>query len=284
MEAEAQAEIDWCYTRSRDMWKDVTTVRAIRPAMSSAISAEKESQHRVRRASSSAAAFWAAKHDQIQIIQRDEAYGFDSVGVQAFGGGCCTCQRGMAGAPGQTGRDGVEGQEGNPGQFGGRGDDVPIKQEYLKKFPEQCPCESPNGPTGPEGVRGSLGQPGSAGKLGENGLQGDVGEIGAAGQPGNGGQEGRLGAPGGPGSLIEAESAPTGRPGQVGPPGGIGQIGSPGLIGKDGDNGAPGLIGDQGRLGNLGPNGGPGEQGEDGDKGEFGSCNECAPARLAPGY
>jgi predicted nucleic acid-binding protein len=61
MEANAQMEIEWCYKRSRDMWRDVTHVRQARPADSLAIMAARQAQHRARRsAASSAAAFWAS--------------------------------------------------------------------------------------------------------------------------------------------------------------------------------------------------------------------------------
>ena len=51
MEAEAQAEMDWCYSRSRAMWKDVSVARNLNgEPTAAAITAHKQAGHREQRA------------------------------------------------------------------------------------------------------------------------------------------------------------------------------------------------------------------------------------------
>ena len=51
MEAEAQAEMDWCYSRSRAMWKDVSVARNLNgDPTAAAITARKQAGHREQRA------------------------------------------------------------------------------------------------------------------------------------------------------------------------------------------------------------------------------------------
>ena len=47
MEAEAQAEIDWCYTTSKGMWKSVSAVREVNGAQ---VVAHKQAEHAGRQA------------------------------------------------------------------------------------------------------------------------------------------------------------------------------------------------------------------------------------------
>ena len=70
-----------CYGRSRDMWRDVVSIRSLKPAFSKVIAETKESQHRQRRASA-AARFFASNFEQFQY--RDDAVegDFESLGVQ----------------------------------------------------------------------------------------------------------------------------------------------------------------------------------------------------------
>jgi hypothetical protein len=49
MEAEAQAEMDWCYSRSRAMWKDVSVARNLNgEPTAAAITAHKQAGHRLQ--------------------------------------------------------------------------------------------------------------------------------------------------------------------------------------------------------------------------------------------
>jgi hypothetical protein len=41
---------------------------------------------------------------------------------------------------------------------------VPLSDAFKKKFPEQCPCDSPKGPNGEAGAKGDNGAPGKPDK------------------------------------------------------------------------------------------------------------------------
>ena len=150
MEANAQMELDWCYARSRDMWRDVAQVRKVRPSSTLAVMAAREARHRQARQArpGTAAAFWASSQqlsnnrDLLKddpFVRRDNPVTtVEDLAERAVAtGGCCTCARGPPGPPGPPGSNGADGSEGNPGDFGPPGDAVPLKDEYKKKFPPQ---------------------------------------------------------------------------------------------------------------------------------------------------
>jgi len=262
MEAEAQADMDWCYSRSRAMWKDVSVARGNLgngDAAAAAITAHKQAGHRIQQR----AVFFQ---------------------VSTSGGSCCTCQRSPPGPAGKPGPDGRDGGDGNPGDFGPPGESVALTDAMKKQFPEQCPCDSPKGPNGEAGMKGDNGAPGKAGPQGPAGDKGGAGPPGDKGPAGGDGKPGDKGAAGGEGKVTDGAPGPDGAPGKGGPKGAPGGDGKPGPDGKGGDNGKPGDQGPAGAAGKGGDNGGAGAPGGAGDKGAKGSCAACPPARLAPGY
>uniref|UniRef100_A0A914V8B5 Nematode cuticle collagen N-terminal domain-containing protein n=2 Tax=Plectus sambesii TaxID=2011161 RepID=A0A914V8B5_9BILA len=92
-----QNEVDFCKTRSRDMWKEMVQLQAFTGGQSSARAA------------------------------RQAGYGGDRAEVNAgpgpSSGSCCQCQVGAPGPPGPPGRDGRPGAPGRPGNPGPPGRD-----------------------------------------------------------------------------------------------------------------------------------------------------------------
>ena len=88
-----QNEVDFCKTRSRDMWREMVQVQA---ATGLPVVGAQGKQNRTRR-------------------QVAAGYGAESVGSppgtagNPTGGSCCTCQSGAPGPPGPPGRDGRPG-------------------------------------------------------------------------------------------------------------------------------------------------------------------------------
>lgn len=253
LEANAQTELDWCYTKSKEMYRDVMDVRA-------------NGKGGVGKLPEAAALLSQFGREKRQAS------------------GCCTCERGLPGPPGSAGRDGRDGSPGNAGELGPPGDPVQLRDEYLKKFPEQCPCEAPPGRDGEPGRPGFPGLPGDNGQPGNPGAPGEQGQPGDPGRDGSPGNPGPNGQPGDPGTLTAEKAGPPGEPGRPGPNGPPGNPGQPGSPGNNGDNGAPGEQGNPGFPGQPGSPGQPGGPGEGGDPGAAGSCDFCPPARLAPGY
>lgn len=79
---------------------------------------------------------------------------------------CCTCQRGPPGLPGPPGQDAPDGLDGSVGDIGLPGPIAQAPLEYFKRYPDQCPCDAPQGPPGPPGRRGSPGPMGDSGQPG----------------------------------------------------------------------------------------------------------------------
>lgn len=70
------------------MWRDVVTVRNLRPAAAAAITAEREARHK-RGASPHALAFAARVADTARY--RDDPYTFPDAGVQSFSASSSSC-------------------------------------------------------------------------------------------------------------------------------------------------------------------------------------------------
>lgn len=264
LEAEVQSELDYCRSRSRDMWKEVAEIHG---------AAEHGSAEGLANALT-----MIKTADPIMDIgplrKKRQSY---------VEGACCTCHQGSAGAPGVAGVDGVDGFPGDDGAPGEPGRPAELNYNPLDLIPPQCPCEADPGPQGNAGTKGPTGPPGSPGPDGENGQPGPAGPPGPQGPPGPPGSAGQPGPNGPPGTTVDE----VGPPGQPGAPGSPGRPGQPGSAGDPGVAGAPGPQGEPGGPGNNGApgaDGNPGADGAPGEPGPKGSCEQCPPPRLAPGY
>jgi len=255
LQASVQGEVEFCKSRSRDMWKEMLDIhQGNGGSPSEGPETPFSAFMRVAR---------QTPHTEV--------------------GACCTCQRGPPGSAGEPGRDGGDGQNGKDGDKGGPGKDAD-KQEKLLPIPPQCDCMAKPGPAGPNGPKGSDGPPGDAGRPGGDGQPGPQGPPGPPGPNGGPGQAGAAGPKGEDGKLSPG---PKGNPGSAGGPGKVGAPGQPGRAGEPGKDGAPGAAGgpgDAGGPGGPGKAGAPGAAGDPGKNGPPGSCEHCPPARLAPGY
>jgi len=283
LEASVQTELDFCKTRSRDMWNEMMDIHVAGGQYDSARVARamvlsKENEMRMKRAAAHAAKF-LAKDQPLMAAKLPVAN--PSMAQQS--GGCCTCHRGPAGPPGPPGRDGGDGGNGSPGQPGERGDPAPSDKSLTDIFPKQCACEAPPGDQGPAGPKGPDGPAGDAGAAGGDGKAGEQGPKGAPGENGKAGANGQKGPAGDAGHTTTK----VGSAGAPGGPGRAGAAGAPGQAGPAGKDGQPGGAGPAGDAGPGGANGKAGPAGPDGDagkQGDPGSCTHCPPARLAPGY
>uniref|UniRef100_A0A0N5A2S5 Col_cuticle_N domain-containing protein n=1 Tax=Parastrongyloides trichosuri TaxID=131310 RepID=A0A0N5A2S5_PARTI len=253
MQTVMQNEVDFCRSRSGNVWKEVTRTQVF----------SKIAGGRFR---------------------RQAGYG-TSEGVEGFGyqGACCGCGQSGPGPQGAPGVDGRPGQDGEPGVPGRNGPDAaePVQAPAFD-FCFDCPT-GPAGPSGRPGPKGRPGQPGARGLPGQAGNPGPQGHQGPQGRPGARGFPGKAGPRGAPGIVREVEgpAGRPGRPGARGPAGPRGQPGAPGNAGRPGSKGGPG---NAGRPGSPGKPGQRGLDGQSGEQGEKGSCNHCPPPRTAPGY
>ncbi|KAK6766403.1 hypothetical protein RB195_025984 [Necator americanus] len=257
MQSVMQSEVDFCKSRSGNIWREVTRTQVLAKVSGGALRSRRQA-------------------------------GYTSAGVEgsfdsAPAGGCCGCgvsPAGPPGAPGPNGEDGADGQPGAPGKDGPDG--PPATPAPPHDFCFDCP-DGPVGPPGNPGPKGPPGNPGADGQPGAPGQAGTPGPQGPPGPPGNDGQPGNPGAPGAPGQLHEVPgpNGPPGPPGPQGPPGPDGQPGSDGQPGQPGPQGPPG---DNGAAGAPGQPGANGENGPDGETGPAGGCDHCPPPRTAPGY
>jgi len=255
LQASVQGEVEFCKSRSRDMWKEMLDIhQGNGGSPSEGPETPFSAFMRVAR---------QAPHTET--------------------GSCCTCQRGPPGPAGEPGKDAADGQPGKDGDKGGPGKDAG-KEEKLLPIPPQCECQAKPGPAGPVGPKGADGPPGEAGKVGGDGQPGPQGPPGPPGPPGANGLAGPVGAPGEAGKLSPGPKGPAGAPGPAGKAGAPGTPGKAGEPGKDGAPGAAGPTGDAGAPGGPGKVGAPGAPGDAGKAGPPGSCEHCPPARLAPGY
>ncbi|MFH4974781.1 hypothetical protein AB6A40_001490 [Gnathostoma spinigerum] len=289
LESSVQVDIDFCKARARDMWKEMLEIEtngkidSIR--MANILIAQRQIHKR-----DTLADFWERRmHDYelrdqpIKAVQDPPKESSSDAYVATYTGGCCTCQRGPPGPQGPPGRDGIDGVDGEPGPIGPPGPAAAAAPDPLSLFPNQCPCESPEGDPGPKGETGPDGPIGPPGQNGEDGKPGDQGPRGPPGLPGAPGQAGRAGPPGEPG-IYRTEVGVPGRIGAPGRPGPPGLPGPPGENGPEGNVGQPGLKGPPGPPGTPGTNGLPGPAGAPGEAGAPGTCDHCPAARLAPGY
>lgn len=254
LQASVQGEVEFCKSRSRDMWKEMLDI------------------HQGNGGSPS-----EGPETPFSAFMRAARQTHTEVGA------CCTCQRGPPGPAGEPGKDGGDGQSGKDGDKGAPGKDAG-KDEKLLPIPPQCECMAKPGPAGPVGPKGADGPPGDAGRPGGDGQPGPQGPPGPPGPPGANGNPGAAGPPGAPGALTPGQK---GAPGAAGQPGKAGSPGAPGKAGEPGKDGAPGAAGgpgEPGAPGGPGKAGAPGAPGDAGKAGPPGSCEHCPPARLAPGY
>ncbi|KAK6057670.1 nematode cuticle collagen domain protein [Cooperia oncophora] len=257
MQSVMQSEVDFCKSRSGNIWREVTRTQVLAKVSGGALRSRRQA-------------------------------GYSSAGVEGSfesgsNGGCCGCgvsPAGPPGAPGPNGEDGADGQPGAPGKDGPDG--PPATPAPQHDFCFDCP-DGPPGPPGNPGPKGPNGNPGADGQPGAPGQAGPPGPQGPPGPPGTDGQPGNPGAPGTPGQLHEVPgpNGPPGPPGPQGPPGPDGQPGSDGQPGQPGPQGPPG---DNGAAGAPGQPGANGDNGPDGETGPAGGCDHCPPPRTAPGY
>uniref|UniRef100_A0A183C0V6 Col_cuticle_N domain-containing protein n=1 Tax=Globodera pallida TaxID=36090 RepID=A0A183C0V6_GLOPA len=182
LQAAVQGEVEYCKSRSRDMWREMVDVEM----------ATLESEDELGGA--------AAKKNADEEVLVMEMLGMAHRQRRQAEDEtlCCTCQQGP---PGPDGKDGAPGE--GPGPPGPPGIDAELHDRVLP-VPPQCPCQAPPGPPGPPD--------------GEDGATGPIGPPGPAGPPGQPGPPGQRGPPGEPGQLIPGEKPPPGPPGQPGRP------------------------------------------------------------------
>lgn len=178
-------ETDFCKTRSRDMWTEITILHQQQKI---------KSHSRGKR--------------QYGIVNPEPAPS------------CCSCQQGPPGPPGPPGDDGEHGANGHDGKNGNDGRDGQVFASAIKvnfnlfinqfinfinKFykiqNEPCVICTPGPPgnqgsPGQKGPRGPKGPPGEKGIDGEPGKPGLPGQIGLKGPVGPQGLKGLTGAPG----------------------------------------------------------------------------------------
>jgi hypothetical protein len=280
LEASVQVELDFCKSRSRDMWNEMLDIHVgggqyQAASLARAMMLSKETEMRLKRHVSVAASPDARANPSAAQYNPGGNYGGQK--------SCCTCHRGPPGPAGQPGRDGSDGSLGQPGQPGAPGDQGASDRTLLDRHPKLCPCEAPIGDPGRPGNRGPDGPPGDSGAPGSDGKPGDQGPRGPPGESGKPGNPGQKGPPGEPGKVTTLPG-PKGLPGGPGRPGAPGAPGQSGSSGKDGQPGSPGTPGEPGQPGGAGKPGTPGPDGDNGRPGDAGSCAHCPPARLAPGY
>lgn len=261
-------ELEFCRSRSSNIWREVTRTQAL--------SAVNPSQRVARQAGG----YGYAQVNSSPNYQHAATSGF---GQAQSGGGCCGCGVSAAGPPGPAGPDGSPGPDGRPGTPGRPGPDgnVPAGTHVAIEPCQECaPAQA--GPEGPAGGRGPPGRPGEDGRPGRSG-SGSPGPMGPPGPTGTPGAPGNDGAPGQPGEVRDVPG-PVGAPGPAGPSGSPGSPGAPGNDGAPGQPGGPGEPGDSGAPGADGRPGGPGPSGSPGANGGQGQCSHCPPPRTAPGY
>uniref|UniRef100_A0A1I7XH27 Col_cuticle_N domain-containing protein n=1 Tax=Heterorhabditis bacteriophora TaxID=37862 RepID=A0A1I7XH27_HETBA len=155
LQATVQGEVEYCKSRSRDMWREMVEVAPEGP------------------------------EDSLDILIR---------ATRQAEAQCCTCQQGPPGPDGQPGTPGNDGAPGiGPGEPGPPGPDAELHDRLLP-VPPQCPCQAAPGvpgPSGPPGQDGAPGQPGPNGN--DGGPAGPPGPPGQPGQPGQRGPPGEPG-------------------------------------------------------------------------------------------
>jgi len=162
LQATIQGEVDFCKSRSRDMWKEMLDIH-----QGGSPSGDRE--------------------NRLDSFLRSAR--------QAAVAQCCTCQRGPPGAAGDPGRDGKDGNPGTDGEAGGPGQDAKPDDHFLP-VPPQCDCYAPPGGPGEPGPAGPAGGPGDAGASGGDGQPGAQGPPGPPGAPGKAGADGPKGPTG----------------------------------------------------------------------------------------
>ncbi|KAK0424735.1 hypothetical protein QR680_008820 [Steinernema hermaphroditum] len=258
MQSVMQNEVDFCKSRSGNIWREVTRTQVLSKVNGG-----------VRHARQ-------AGYGESLAVE-------SSISAAAPVGGCCGCGVSGPGAPGAPGPDGKDGEDGAPGAPGRDGPDGPAATPAPAiDWCFECP-DAPAGPAGNPGPKGPSGNAGAPGQDGQPGVAGQSGAPGPQGPAGAPGAPGQAGAPGAPGVVHEVEG-PVGAPGAPGAPGPAGPDGQPGAPGQAGAPGPQGPAGDAGAPGAPGKDGEDGEKGPDGLQGAPGACDHCPPPRTAPGY
>ncbi|KAI6237726.1 Col-cuticle-N domain-containing protein [Aphelenchoides besseyi] len=294
LESNVQLDLDFCKSRSRDMWKEAFEIRTGDSQDSARLARLLINQQRLHKRDT-IADFWNRRLHDMQLRDDPVESGYNSGATKStdYSGGYAAPS-----TPPQRQTAPVNsygGQETRP---------QPSTQSYgqdqFVETPSTGCCSCMRGRPGPPGLPGrdgipgldgepgplgppappgpdplSLfppqcpceapqGEPGPKGKL--NCAPGDAGPRGPSGLPGSNGLPGRQGPPGEPGQYRtevgqQGRQGPTGRPG---PPGPIGATGRPGADGASGKVGVPGPPGSPGPVGQNGAAGQPGPKGEDG--------------------
>ncbi|KAI6212921.1 hypothetical protein M3Y94_00086600 [Aphelenchoides besseyi] len=180
LESNVQLDLDFCKSRSRDMWKEAFEIRTGDSQDSARLARLLINQQRLHKRDT-IADFWNRRLHDMQLRDDPVESGYNSGATKSTdysGGyaapstppqrqtapvnsydqfvetpstGCCSCMRGRPGPPGLPGRDGIPGLDGEPGPLGPPGLLTPPGPDPLSLFPPQCPCEAPQGEPGPKG-------------------------------------------------------------------------------------------------------------------------------------
>uniref|UniRef100_A0A915E2M9 Nematode cuticle collagen N-terminal domain-containing protein n=1 Tax=Ditylenchus dipsaci TaxID=166011 RepID=A0A915E2M9_9BILA len=148
-------ETEFCKTRSRDMWTEMSILHQ-----------QGHSSVRAKRQYGNSPQPAPAAGGYGPAVNPDTAPS------------CCSCQQGPPGPAGPTGDAGEPGSDGSNGQDGNDGRDGNV----LKSAIPHEPCViCPPGPPGNQGASGQKGPRGPKGAAGENGKNGDKGDAGLQG-------------------------------------------------------------------------------------------------------
>uniref|UniRef100_A0A915E1D4 Nematode cuticle collagen N-terminal domain-containing protein n=1 Tax=Ditylenchus dipsaci TaxID=166011 RepID=A0A915E1D4_9BILA len=234
LQATVQGEVEYCKSRSRDMWREMVDVE-----LASSLDT-----------------------DDLGVIDIDHPEDWNKQRRprrQTNSDICCTCQQGPPGP---------DGPPANPAKMDHpeKGQEFPVLQAQMLTPP------GPIGPPGPPGNDGQPGTPGKNGEDGNNGPQGPPGPAGPPGSPGQAGQRGPPGEPGQLVPGDRPPPGPPGQGGRPGPPGPSGRPGPPGKDGENGPVGAPGEPGQKGPPGPNGSQGSAGQAGQPGAPGSCEHC------------
>ena len=138
MQSVMQNEVDFCKSRSGNIWREVTRTQVL----------SKVNPRAARQAGYGESAVEASSVNS----------------HVAPSGGCCGCGVSPAGPPGPPGPNGQDGQDGAPGQPGNDGRDGPPPPPQQP--PRNWCFDCPDAPAGPPGRPGPKGAPGNAGPRG----------------------------------------------------------------------------------------------------------------------
>ncbi|KAI6170617.1 Col-cuticle-N domain-containing protein [Aphelenchoides bicaudatus] len=234
LESNVQLDLDFCKTRSRDMWREAFEIRTGNQQAAKRLARLVINQQRLHKRDT-IADFWSRRLHDMQL--RDDPV------ESGYGGGQSAPQRQDYGGGAQKQEYGTS--SGN--SYGSQPQQSYTQQQSYGPPPTTTQRPAPQTGYGQDQFvetpstgcctcqRGRPGPPGAPGRDGIPGLDGEQGALGPQGPP----------APPGPDplSLFPPQcpcEAPQGEPGPKGAPGPDGSIGAPGPNGEDGKPGDQG--------------------------------------------